>query len=108
MGKPVAEPRRGALSREDAAAYLSVSITVLDRLRADGKIGFVKLGEDGARRVRVLFAVKELDAFLERECQTIDSSKSATRPAGISSGKRAAGHVALQRMQKTVRRQRSA
>ena len=48
------------LSREDAAAYLGISVRTLDRLRAEGKMSFVRLGG------RVSYLPSDLDAYVER------------------------------------------
>ena len=49
---------RGALSRKDAAHYLSISTRLLDQLAADGKLTRAKIG------AKSVFLIEDLDAFL--------------------------------------------
>lgn len=99
-----------ALSREDAAEYLALSTDLLDKLRAAGKIAAVKvtgaIEGRSAKRVRVIYPVRELDRYLERECQIITSSELETPPAGTYSGLKGVDPGALRRTLKTAARQR--
>ena len=55
----VSQKTRGLLSREDSAAYLSVSPRTFDRLVAKGEIPRRRIG------CTVRFAVRDLDVFIE-------------------------------------------
>ena len=48
-----------ALSRSEAARYLSVSERYIDRLAASGKLQRIKLGR------KTVFSLRDLDALLE-------------------------------------------
>ncbi|MDZ4858865.1 MAG: helix-turn-helix domain-containing protein [Candidatus Hydrogenedentes bacterium] len=52
--------------REDAAAYLNISIAKLGALAAEKAIKYAKLG-DGAT-AKVLYRKKDLDDFVARHC----------------------------------------
>ncbi len=64
VGKPP-----GALSRKDAAVYLSVSTRQLDSYATAGELRRVKLG------AKTVFRVCDLDAFLESRLQPAESTK---------------------------------
>lgn len=51
--------QRGALSRDDAADYISLGISKLDELLTAGEIDKVKIGR------RTVVPVKSLDAYIE-------------------------------------------
>jgi excisionase family DNA binding protein len=53
----------GALSKEHAAAYLSISVDTLER-RVLGRVKTVRLGQ------RVLIPVSELDRFIAEEMES--------------------------------------
>jgi hypothetical protein len=94
--------RPAVMNREEAARYLAIGITTLDRLRFEGKIGCVVVGA-GDKRPRVRFPVRELDDFLERECtKNTISFRSETPPDGTSSGLSEADRVALQHALRTA------
>jgi excisionase family DNA binding protein len=97
------EPLRPAvMTREEAARYLSIGITTLDRLRFEGKIGCVIVG-GGDKRPRVRFPVRELDDFLERACtKNTISFRSETPPDGTSSGLSEVDRAALQHALRTA------
>lgn len=50
---------QGALSRTDAAKYLSISTRLLDKLASEGKIVRTKIGW------KSVFLIQDLDAFLQ-------------------------------------------
>ena len=52
-------PEAGALSRQEAANYLSISIRLLDQLLADGNIPKLKIGR------KTLVRRVDLDTYLE-------------------------------------------
>ena len=52
------------LTRPEAARYLRVSVSHLDRLVRRGDLSAVKYGRRGSRRARVLFERVNLDAFI--------------------------------------------
>lgn len=54
---------KGALTRGDAAAYLSISTRQLDILAADGEIPRTKVGR------KTVFQIKYLDAFLDKNTE---------------------------------------
>lgn len=56
---------RGALSRKDSAAYLSISTRLLDQLAKDGKLTRAKIG------FKSVFLVSDLDDFLEA-CRVVN------------------------------------
>jgi excisionase family DNA binding protein len=60
-------PPRGALKREEAAAYLGISVRKLDQLKAGNAIPYAKIGS------RVVFPVAALDRWLA------DRTKGGTR-----------------------------
>jgi excisionase family DNA binding protein len=47
-------------SREESAIYLGVSVITVDRAKANGKLGFFRIGR------RVVFGRNHLDEFLGR------------------------------------------
>ena len=57
--------RRGSLDRRDAAAYLSISIRLLDMLASEGQIPRIKIG------VKTLFRIVDLDAYLESKIERV-------------------------------------
>lgn len=59
------EPLKGALSREDAAEYLSISAKMIDRLYQSGRLPRIKLGRSTRYRI------KDLDSFLEKSLEFI-------------------------------------
>lgn len=59
----------GALSRKDAAIYLSVSTRQLDNYAAAGELRRVKLGS------KTVYRVIDLDAFLEARLQPVESAR---------------------------------
>lgn len=59
----------GALSRKDAASYLSVSTRQLDNYARTGELRRVKLG------AKTVFRVIDLDAFLESRLQPKETAK---------------------------------
>ncbi|MCR9296361.1 MAG: helix-turn-helix domain-containing protein [bacterium] len=64
----VATPR-GALSRKDAAAYISVSTRQLDNYAAAGLLPRIKLGS------KTVFRVVDLDAFLAGRLQSAEAAE---------------------------------
>lgn len=52
------------LTREEAADYLSVSISTLWRLRDDGDLPYVKI------KGKILFRREDLDSFITANIQT--------------------------------------
>ena len=67
-GKSVDFQTSGALSRKDAAAYLSISTRQLDKYAAIGLIPRVKLG------VKSVFRVSDLDAFLASRLESTEAA----------------------------------
>ena len=57
-------PDKKLFSREEAAEYLGVSTRTLDRIRADGRIAYVKLGGSGGR---IAYLRDDIDAFIARQ-----------------------------------------
>lgn len=51
------------MTREEAAEYLSLSVWTLWRLRSEGKLPFVKIGN------QIRFRQRDLDEFVERNVQ---------------------------------------
>lgn len=59
----------GALSRKDAASYLSVSTRQLDNYAAAGLIPRIKLG------AKTVYRVADLDAFLESRLESSEAAE---------------------------------
>lgn len=56
---------RGLVNRKDAAAYLSVSVLTIDRLRKAGKIKAIVIPSTTARR----YTKRSLDSLIERQAK---------------------------------------
>lgn len=61
--------QRGALSRKDAATYLSISTRLLDQLATKGKLPRAKIG------FKSVFLIADLDEFLKSCRQTNGGQK---------------------------------
>ena len=57
--------QRGALSRKDAANYLSISTRLLDQLARDGRLVRAKINW------KTVFVLEDLDAFLQ-SCRQVN------------------------------------
>ena len=62
------------LTRDEAAEYLGISLRTLDRLRAEGKTSFVRLGG------KIAYLREDLDAYIDR-CRV-----EAERPRVLAKG----------------------
>ncbi|MDB4650158.1 helix-turn-helix domain-containing protein [Pirellulaceae bacterium] len=65
LATDIATMTRGALSRKDAAHYLSISTRLLDQLAADGKLTRAKIGS------KSVFLIEDLDKFLNA-CRVVN------------------------------------
>ena len=58
------ESNRLVFSRQEAAAFIGICVRTLDAARANGSLGFIKLGS--GKKSRVLLRRVDLETFLAR------------------------------------------
>lgn len=71
LATDTATPTRGALSRKEAAHYLSISTRLLDQLARDGRLTRAKIG------FKSVYLIEDLDKFLNA-CRVVNRRQERT------------------------------